>query len=108
MVSLEDALADSLNTVSVRLEQLVGWRGARVFVFALGAHGTIAANPAAVPGVCVNLWNAVQAGDPTEVEVRRTVALEQLSVASAPRPSVFARLRAGRITSSHGCSVTTR
>jgi 4-hydroxy-tetrahydrodipicolinate synthase len=31
--------------------------------FALGAHGTIAANPAAVPGVCVSLWNAVQAGD---------------------------------------------
>jgi 4-hydroxy-tetrahydrodipicolinate synthase len=31
--------------------------------FALGAHGTIAANPAAVPGVCINLWNAVQAGD---------------------------------------------
>ncbi|KMK65096.1 dihydrodipicolinate synthase family protein [Puniceibacterium sp. IMCC21224] len=31
--------------------------------FAMGAHGTIAANPAAVPGVCVALWNAVQAGD---------------------------------------------
>lgn len=31
--------------------------------FALGAHGTIAANPAAVPGVTVNLWNAVKAGD---------------------------------------------
>ena len=31
--------------------------------FALGAHGTIAANPAAVPGVCVSLWNAVKAGD---------------------------------------------
>ena len=31
--------------------------------FVLGAHGTIAANPAAVPGVCINLWNAVQAGD---------------------------------------------
>jgi 4-hydroxy-tetrahydrodipicolinate synthase len=31
--------------------------------FALGAHGTIAANPAAVPGVCVTLWNTVQAGD---------------------------------------------
>ncbi len=31
--------------------------------FALGAHGTIAANPAAVPGVCVALWNAVQKGD---------------------------------------------
>lgn len=31
--------------------------------FALGCHGTIAANPAAVPGVCLNLWNAVQAGD---------------------------------------------
>jgi 4-hydroxy-tetrahydrodipicolinate synthase len=31
--------------------------------FALGAHGVIAANPAAVPGVCVALWNAVQRGD---------------------------------------------
>ena len=31
--------------------------------FSLGAHGTIAANPAAVPGVCVALWDAVQAGD---------------------------------------------
>ncbi|MFD1883367.1 dihydrodipicolinate synthase family protein [Paracoccus pacificus] len=31
--------------------------------FAMGAHGTIAANPAAVPGVCVTLWNAVQSGD---------------------------------------------
>lgn len=31
--------------------------------FAIGCHGTIAANPAAVPGVCIALWNAVQAGD---------------------------------------------
>jgi 4-hydroxy-tetrahydrodipicolinate synthase len=31
--------------------------------FILGAHGTIAANPAALPGPCVSLWNAVQAGD---------------------------------------------
>ena len=31
--------------------------------FALGAHGTIAANPAAIPGVCVGLWEAVQFGD---------------------------------------------
>ena len=31
--------------------------------FALGAHGTIAATPAALPGVCVALWKAVQAGD---------------------------------------------
>lgn len=31
--------------------------------FALGAHGAIAANPAAVPGVCVALWNAVARGD---------------------------------------------
>jgi len=31
--------------------------------FALGAHGTIAATPAAIPGVCVALWNTVQAGD---------------------------------------------
>jgi 4-hydroxy-tetrahydrodipicolinate synthase len=34
--------------------------------FALGAQGTIAAQPAAIPGVCVNLWNAVQAGDHTK------------------------------------------
>lgn len=31
--------------------------------FAIGCHGTIAANPAAVPGVCIALWNAVQRGD---------------------------------------------
>jgi 4-hydroxy-tetrahydrodipicolinate synthase len=31
--------------------------------FVLGAHGTIAANPAAVPGACVALWDAVQRGD---------------------------------------------
>ena len=31
--------------------------------FALGAHGTIAATPAALPGVCVALWHTVQAGD---------------------------------------------
>jgi 4-hydroxy-tetrahydrodipicolinate synthase len=31
--------------------------------FALGSPGTIAANPAAVPGVCVALWDAVQRGD---------------------------------------------
>lgn len=31
--------------------------------FALGAHGVIAANPAAAPGVCVALWDAVQRGD---------------------------------------------
>ena len=36
--------------------------------FAMGAHGTIAANPAAVPGVCVTLWNAVQAGDHTKAQ----------------------------------------
>lgn len=31
--------------------------------FALGAHGAITALTAAVPGVCVQLWNAVEAGD---------------------------------------------
>ncbi|MDB5552894.1 MAG: dihydrodipicolinate synthase family protein [Rhizobium sp.] len=31
--------------------------------FAIGCHGTIAANPAAVPGVCIALWSAVQSGD---------------------------------------------
>lgn len=31
--------------------------------FAIGCHGTIAANPAAVPGVCIALWDAVQRGD---------------------------------------------
>ncbi|KAA0684841.1 dihydrodipicolinate synthase family protein [Azospirillum brasilense] len=42
--------------------------------FALGAHGTIAANPAAVPGVTVALWNAVQAGDhPRALEIHRSL-----------------------------------
>ena len=31
--------------------------------FALGSHGTIAANPAAAPAACVALWNAVQRKD---------------------------------------------
>jgi 4-hydroxy-tetrahydrodipicolinate synthase len=31
--------------------------------FVLGAHGTIAALPTAVPGPCVALWDAVQQGD---------------------------------------------
>jgi 4-hydroxy-tetrahydrodipicolinate synthase len=31
--------------------------------FVLGSHGTIAALPAAAPGPCVALWDAVQAGD---------------------------------------------
>ena len=31
--------------------------------FALGAHGAITALTAAVPGVCVKLWNTVRAGD---------------------------------------------
>jgi 4-hydroxy-tetrahydrodipicolinate synthase len=31
--------------------------------FALGSPGTIAANPTAIPGTCVALWNAVQRGD---------------------------------------------
>ncbi len=31
--------------------------------FALGAPGVIAAMPAAIPGVCVQLWNAVARGD---------------------------------------------
>jgi len=31
--------------------------------FALGAHGTIAALPSAAPRACVDLWNAVKAGD---------------------------------------------
>ena len=31
--------------------------------FVLGAHGAIAANPAAAPGPCVSLWDAVKRGD---------------------------------------------
>ena len=31
--------------------------------FALGAHGAIAAILTAAPGLCVRLWDAVQAGD---------------------------------------------
>jgi 4-hydroxy-tetrahydrodipicolinate synthase len=40
--------------------------------FALGANGAITALTAAVPGVCVQLWNAVQAGDhQTAVDLHR-------------------------------------
>lgn len=31
--------------------------------FAMGAQGTLAASPTAIPGPCVKLWDAVQAGD---------------------------------------------
>lgn len=42
--------------------------------FALGAHGAIAATPAALPGVCVALWNAVQAGDHAKgLEIHRAM-----------------------------------
>ena len=34
--------------------------------FALGVHGAITALTSAVPGVCVKLWDAVQAGEHTE------------------------------------------
>lgn len=43
--------------------------------FALGAHGTIAANPAAVPGVTVSLWNAVQSGDHARAKEIHTALL---------------------------------
>ena len=40
--------------------------------FALGAHGAISALTAAVPGACVRLWNAVQAGDhPAALDLHR-------------------------------------
>jgi len=38
--------------------------------FALGAHGAIAAIVTAVPGLCVELWEAVQAGRHTEARAR--------------------------------------
>jgi 4-hydroxy-tetrahydrodipicolinate synthase len=42
--------------------------------FAIGSHGTIAANPAAVPGVCVALWDAVEAGNhPLALEIHEAL-----------------------------------
>ncbi|WP_336331437.1 dihydrodipicolinate synthase family protein [Pseudomonas putida] len=43
--------------------------------FALGCHGTIAANPAAIPGVCVALWKTVQAGDHVKAREMHTAML---------------------------------
>ncbi|MBV9251936.1 MAG: dihydrodipicolinate synthase family protein [Acetobacteraceae bacterium] len=56
-------MADLLLTVPERKVVLTAVDALLYPSFALGAHGTIAANPAAVPGVCVALWNAVQRGD---------------------------------------------
>ena len=43
--------------------------------FALGAHGAISALTAAVPGVCVKLWNAVKAKDfDTALSIHRSLA----------------------------------
>ncbi len=43
--------------------------------FAMGAHGAISALTAAVPGVCVKLWDAVQRGDhATALQLHRSLA----------------------------------
>src|SRR4051812_24423558 len=56
--------------------------------FALGAHGTIAANPAAAPGACVALWNAVQRGDhTTALEIHRRLLRFWNTIASDNLPA---------------------
>jgi 4-hydroxy-tetrahydrodipicolinate synthase len=56
--------------------------------FALGAHGTIAANPAAAPGPCVALWDAVQRGDhATALEIHRRLLRFWNTIASDNLPA---------------------
>ncbi len=57
--SVSDLLAEAAENNVV----LTGIDALLYPAFALGAHGAITALTAAVPGICVQLWNAVQAGD---------------------------------------------
>ena len=56
-------LADLLLMVGDRARIMTAVDALLYPSFALGAHGAIAAILTAVPTVCVELWNAVQAGD---------------------------------------------
>ena len=57
------SVSDLIATVPDRNLVLSGIDALLYPSFALGAHGAISALTAAVPGVCVRLWNAVRAGD---------------------------------------------
>lgn len=57
------SVSDLVGACSERNVVLSGIDALLYPAFALGAHGAITALTAAVPGVCVQLWNAVQAGD---------------------------------------------
>jgi 4-hydroxy-tetrahydrodipicolinate synthase len=56
-------LADLLLLVGNRARIMTAVDALLYPSFALGAHGSIAAILTAVPGLCVQLWDAVQAGD---------------------------------------------
>jgi 4-hydroxy-tetrahydrodipicolinate synthase len=56
-------LADLLLLVGSRARIMTAVDALLYPSFTLGAHGAIAAILTAVPGLCVQLWDAVQAGD---------------------------------------------
>ena len=57
------SVSDLIQRVDPRNLVLSGVDSLLYPAFALGAHGSISALTAAVPGVCVKLWNAVQRRD---------------------------------------------
>ena len=66
------SVSDLLAGASERNIVLSGIDALLYPAFALGAHGAITALTAAVPGVCVKLWDAVQKGDhPTALDLHK-------------------------------------
>jgi 4-hydroxy-tetrahydrodipicolinate synthase len=59
-------LADLLLLVGDRARIMTAVDALLYPSFSLGAHGAIAAILTAVPGLCVELWDAVQGGDPKQ------------------------------------------
>ncbi|WP_428492448.1 dihydrodipicolinate synthase family protein [Rhodopila sp.] len=69
------SVSDLVQQCEERNVVLTGVDALLYAAFAMGADGAISALTAAVPGVCVKLWNAVRAGDhPTALRIHRALA----------------------------------
>lgn len=69
------SVSDLVQQCSDRNVVLTGVDALLYSAFSMGAHGAISALTAAVPGVCVKLWDAVQRGDhPTALHLHRALA----------------------------------
>jgi 4-hydroxy-tetrahydrodipicolinate synthase len=69
------SVSDLVQQCDQRNVVLTGVDALLYSAFSLGADGAISALTAAVPGVCVKLWNAVRAGDhATALQIHRALA----------------------------------